>query len=76
MKVGLLNKGNWFIHKNCTYKVIDLDYVFVKAEKVHNKDGTTHYFLNEIEVEKDIIDNYQWVNPNWEISDLRKQCLD
>ncbi len=27
----------------------------------------------KIEVEKDIIDNYQWVNPNWEISDLRKQ---
>jgi hypothetical protein len=76
MKIGLLNKGNWFIHKDCTYKVLSIDYTFVKAKKVHNRDDVTHYFLTSIEVEKDLIDNYQWVNPNWVISDLKKQNLD
>lgn len=76
IKVGLLNKDDWFIYKNTTYKALDIDYVFVKAVKVHNHDDTTHYFLTSIEVEKDLIDNYQWVNPNWEISDLKKQNND
>ena len=75
IKVGYLEKGNYFYHENVTYKVLEVDYVFVKAEKMQ-KDGTTHYFLNSIEVEKDIIDNYQYVNPNWVISDLRKQNND
>ncbi len=76
MKVGLLKKGNWFIHKDLTYKVLSIDYTFVKAKKVHSVDDVTHYFLTSIEVEKDLIDNYQWVNPNWVISDLKKQNND
>ena len=76
IKVGELKKGDWFIHKNCTYKVLDVDYVFVKSEKAYINDDTTYYILKDIEVSTDIASNYQWVNPDYGISDLRKQNND
>ena len=76
VKISLLNKGDWFEHKNCSYEILEFDYVFTTAKKVVNDDGTKHYFLNSIEVMQKVKDFYQRVNPNWEISDLRKQNLD
>ena len=76
VKVGFLNKGDWFKHKDSSYEILEFDYVFTTARKVVNDDGTKHYFLNSIEVERKVKDFYQRVNPNWQISDLRKQNND
>jgi len=76
IKISLLKKGDWFEHKNCTYEIIEFDYVFTTAKKLVNDDGTKHYFLNSIIVEKKVKDFYQRVNPNWQINDLRKQNND
>jgi hypothetical protein len=73
MQVGLLEIGDSFYHKNVTYKVLDIDYVFVKAEK-QVKDGFTHYFLNDIEIEKaNFCSDWKWENPNHVINDRFKK---
>lgn len=76
MKVGTLNIGDSFYHKNCTYEVVEIDYVFTKAKKANN-DGTNHFFLNSIDVhEADLAQDWRWENPNHYINDLRKQNND
>lgn len=73
MQVGLLEIGDSFYHKNVTYKVLDVDYVFVKAEK-QIKDGFTHYFLKDIEVDKaNFCTDWKWENPNHVINDRFKK---
>lgn len=69
MQVGQLEIGDSFYYKNCTYKVITVDYTFVKAKK-QNKDGFTHYFLTTIEVDKaNFCSDWKWENPNHVIND-------
>jgi len=69
IKVGYLEKGNYFYHENVTYKVLEVDYVFVKAEKMQ-KDGVKHYFLRSIEVERtNFCSDWKWENPNHVIND-------
>lgn len=73
MQVGLLEIADSFYHKNVTYKVLDIDYVFVKAEK-QVKDGFTHYFLKDIEIEKaNFCSDWKWENPNHVINDRFKK---
>ena len=73
MQVGLLEIGDSFYYKNCTYKVLDIDYIFVKAEK-QIKDGFTHYFLKDIEVDKsNFCSDWKWENPNHVINDRFKK---
>ena len=75
IKIGTLKKGDWFVHKDRTYKVESYDYVFTNARKV-KCDGTKHIFLNSIMVDTKIIDTYHKTNPDYNISDLRKQNND
>jgi hypothetical protein len=74
-KVGYLEEGNYFYHKNVSYKVIDIDYVFVKARKLKD-DGFTYYFLTDIIVDRsDVVNDWKWENgnPNWDINDKFKR---
>lgn len=73
MQVKCLEIGDSFYYKNCTYKVISVDYIFVKAEK-QIKDGFTHYFLKDIEVDKaNFCTDWKWENPNHVINDRFKK---
>lgn len=72
MEVGTLNKKDLFYHKNCTYEVLEVDYIFVIAKKLKD-DGVKHYFLSSINVHKaDITKDWTWENPNHHINDLYK----
>ena len=70
IKVGLLNKGDWFIHKSCTYEVLEVDYVFVKAKKKHEADDTNYYLLKSVKVDPvNFCNDWKWENPNHVIND-------
>jgi len=69
MIVGHLETGDKFYYKNCSYRVIDVDFTFVKAEKVKN-DGFKHYFLKDIKVDRLFFySELKGVNPNHDIND-------